>query len=416
MGVIPKGAKSNQEPIAAPWMRKAIENSRARNDEGYLAPLHIKHHGFGVETKRAGFFRLTRVGLMRYEGEDLPAVFADFIRIPEDVFATIERGEVPYRSVEIHDWRIPEIDSLALLEDEVPFFRLELLTVGKKIAAAANGTVEAHFFAREPVGQPVAVLVSDVGGAALFQMEDSPMTTRIDIDPVQGVKLQDKEDEKEMKAADDDEKKKDDDDTPKWAKAFLSKLDRALSLLGEKEPVEAAAKAEDDKSDEDTAPVDLSAKAKDEKEIVTLSATVAALTSRLDARDQKDAASEKTCSIVASLVGEGYHVDEASKESIATVVEKGDEALADEWVKVFKLHASKEPPTTLEGLEMNLSGKEPDEVLKFSKDPKDLEVAVRSWREFQELRAAGHLRDIPLERHLELAVERERALVLTQSN
>jgi hypothetical protein len=126
-------------PITKAWLANALKAFRARVGEGYLPPLHVYHHlhptGEARDTIPAGHFRPKRLGQLIYEGRPRTALFADLVEIPPTVYADIRAGRLSYRSVEIHPPHFPEesaeIDSVALLPDEVPFFRLPLLRVSE---------------------------------------------------------------------------------------------------------------------------------------------------------------------------------------------------------------------------------------------------------------------------------------------
>jgi hypothetical protein len=101
-----------------------------------MAPLHVRHHKEGASVEPAGFMLPSEVGPMKYEGRELATLFADFIQVPERVYARIKRGELPYVSVEILDISAdPEIDSCAIMDHVVPYFKYPLLTIGAEIPA-----------------------------------------------------------------------------------------------------------------------------------------------------------------------------------------------------------------------------------------------------------------------------------------
>ena len=112
------------------WLSGAVQKGLQRNAEGYLPPLHVRHHGDG-EVEAAGKFRVTRVGSILHGGVETPTVFADLVGVRPAIYERIRKGELSYRSVEILDVGATEIDSLALLDDEVPFFRFPLLRVAE---------------------------------------------------------------------------------------------------------------------------------------------------------------------------------------------------------------------------------------------------------------------------------------------
>ena len=126
--------KTKTTNVNKKWLTDAVKRGKHRfRADGYLPPLHIHHHHQGRETERAGFFRLRGVKRGKYEGKNIWVLHADLLRVPCGIYERIKAGELPYRSVEIHDVKKPEIDSLGLLDDEVPFFRLCLLTVGREV-------------------------------------------------------------------------------------------------------------------------------------------------------------------------------------------------------------------------------------------------------------------------------------------
>ncbi len=116
------------------WMTAAVQKADRRyREDYYLPPMHVNHHGTGREVRAAGFYRLKTVRKVPYEGKLVWTVFGDLIHVPENEYEEIRGGRLPYRSVEIFDLKAEEIDSLALMADEVPFFRLPLTTIGEEV-------------------------------------------------------------------------------------------------------------------------------------------------------------------------------------------------------------------------------------------------------------------------------------------
>jgi hypothetical protein len=120
------------------WLSRAVEINRTRRETGnYIGPLHVHHHprvqGEPDKSERAGHFLLKYVKPVEYEGESLPGLYADFIKVPAHIFEEIRKGLLPYRSVESLPPKYEEIDSIALLDTETPWFRLPLLTLGQEI-------------------------------------------------------------------------------------------------------------------------------------------------------------------------------------------------------------------------------------------------------------------------------------------
>jgi hypothetical protein len=133
------------------WLDSALTIAKTRMAEGYLPPMHVRHHEPGAsadEVEPAGFFKLKRVGTMIYEGQSRPTLFADMTGVPDRVFRRIKDGALPYRSVEIHK-SLRELDSLALLDHEVPFFRFELLRITDARPHAREGATVASMASDE---------------------------------------------------------------------------------------------------------------------------------------------------------------------------------------------------------------------------------------------------------------------------
>ena len=111
MGEMPKETRGNSFDVGRDWQEKAVAYHEMKyREDSYLPPLHVHHHSlFSDKTRGAGKFLLRRVAQKRYEGREMSTLFADLLQIPADVFDAIERGELPYRSIEIADWDKPEI-------------------------------------------------------------------------------------------------------------------------------------------------------------------------------------------------------------------------------------------------------------------------------------------------------------------
>lgn len=113
----------------ADWIQTAVAKAKQAATEGYLPPLHIRHHDDGPVPEPAGFFKITRTGPITFKGKTRTAIFADLVItrpwVEEDVLA----ARLPYRSVEIFNVDKPAIDSLALLDHEPPYLELPMLMV-----------------------------------------------------------------------------------------------------------------------------------------------------------------------------------------------------------------------------------------------------------------------------------------------
>lgn len=115
----------------AAWIDAAVAKAKASELEGYLPPLHIRHHGekSGADVRAAGFFRIRGTERIEFRGAVRLAVIADLVVTDPLVQSDIIAKRLPYRSVEIFNAKTPSIDSLALLDHEAPYLELPMLMV-----------------------------------------------------------------------------------------------------------------------------------------------------------------------------------------------------------------------------------------------------------------------------------------------
>lgn len=127
------------------WIEAAVVKAQQAEREGYLPPLHIRHHEAATEAadavRAAGFFRITGVEQMTFKGAPRLAVFADLVITDPAAQADVLAKRLPYRSVEIFDVGAPAIDSLALLDHEAPFLELPMLMVSQVAEAPQSSGV-----------------------------------------------------------------------------------------------------------------------------------------------------------------------------------------------------------------------------------------------------------------------------------
>ena len=221
MAEVPPGERGNKKRVGRKWMEAAVLKARRRwEDDGYKAPLHVSHHDMGGKTEAAGFIMPREVREMNYEGKAIWAIFAD-LEVKDEILGRIEKRELPYRSVEIFSWeKEPEINSLALLADDVPFFRFPLLTLGSE-----TGEVK-KFKTRKPL---VAARYSQTGSAILFSfkggtMKDSYMREEEEAEEVA------KDTEEQVKKEDEEEIKLEGDES--FESKVLGLLDRLAAHVG----------------------------------------------------------------------------------------------------------------------------------------------------------------------------------------
>jgi hypothetical protein len=164
--------------FGADFLRLALQRAQVRASEGYLPPLHLNHHGDADPVAFAGHVQLKRVGLLRHGGCVIQALFADLVGIPDAVYRRIAAGELPYRSIEIIDLATGEIDSLALLDHEVPYFRFPLLRVaeGALMSAGSAGSRYAAIYRWEQTMTPEETKPADAPAVKAEEMPKPAMT------------------------------------------------------------------------------------------------------------------------------------------------------------------------------------------------------------------------------------------------
>ncbi|MGB0890219.1 MAG: hypothetical protein ACPGWS_08045 [Solirubrobacterales bacterium] len=392
-GELPKNARGNDEDIGRAWMRKAIAKAQLREGEGYLPPLHIHHHSF-ERGKPAGHFKVTRVGKTTYEGEKIDVLFADLVKVHADVFELIRGGKLPYRSVEIHNFAEPEIDSLALLDSEVPFFRFELLT-GERIDLKEGDSPSVHSLAKTP-GPMCAVMTRDGGAFALAAFSDTneqdaqPDRFRWELDEngepritFEAPKSPEDEDGKHTNDGDDD------------IDAAILDCEKQLKKLLAKKKAKASAKAASD-----PAPSDRPVEPGGGKEGKVMSDTIdPKVAARLDAAEATaEAAKAETAKLRAEKTAElraadataqlkGCAINDKIRGRIAKFAALDDESVLDDYVEDLKEIAPKDPPKTFEAW---AGGEEiPEDIAAFEAEgPEALEAALKYGHEYE--RFAAH--------------------------
>lgn len=170
----------------AKWIGQAVSAAMAAEREGYLPPLHLRHHdkkGEDKDVRAAGFFRITRSAPIKFKGATRIAVFADLHLTDPSAAEMVLAKRLPYRSVEIFNVDKPMLDGLALLDHEAPFLQLPMLMVSRvdEMAGAGVGVSGDTFAARWSCEGPstrdsVACLYrSGRKAMMLFQADDQEM-------------------------------------------------------------------------------------------------------------------------------------------------------------------------------------------------------------------------------------------------
>ncbi len=242
------------DKVTRKWLSNALAKFQARASEGYLPPLHVYHHQFpngeSRQTIPAGHYRLTRTGPIVYEGNVIQALFADYVDVPPAIYADMKAGGLPYRSVEFgaahFDADNAEVDSLALLPDEVPFFRLPLLRIGSETPAAMSAPAMASAAHVHRTPGIARACFSDATGAAVLSCFAG--TSRFNANQEAPMPDEKKPEEKPAEAP--EEKKPEGDGAPAWASALHAKIDGFMAAMASMIPKPAAAEAAVEKEPE----------------------------------------------------------------------------------------------------------------------------------------------------------------------
>ena len=330
--------------FSAKWLSRALKRAKVREDEGYLPPLHVAHHGSPEDVQAAGKFRVTRMATINHGGKEVLALYADLVGVRPEFYSRIRRGELSYRSVEILDVDNPEIDSLALLDHEVPYFRFPLLRVQEGARRRATPVL-----AYSAVGRARTVLVQFAEEAAMPE-DNKP------------------EEEEEKMAAD------------QALKAIAKMLAKIADKLG----------VEDDDDDDEEGPEE--PPVQDAAEPIEVPAVVdheaagaqVAMAARLEALEHKLADSERQRRVDAhagKLGSRGYNAD--AVREFRSIADKHGEQAALSFAKGLDQLGPSEPPRNWAG-ELRTEDPDPAEVAVFAaQGPEQLEKARslhQSWQ------------------------------------
>lgn len=397
-GELAEGERGNAKPIDRKWMQSAIDQAKLRQGEGYKYRLHILHHDSSTKPQPAGEFNLTKVRPLTYEGRRMDVLHADFLNVPEHVFDAIQRGELLYRSVEINNIKgVPEIDSVALLSTETPFFRLpvtdgETVTLegdhqlAGTVAFQASGDKRAVLFRDTTEKQTMktatlkvvdgALELIDEGGA-VFNLADSgePSSGHFVCHTTDGAFSAKFEDEK-----------KDESDEVKKLKATIAKLRKQLEDKG------------GEKKDEEKMSASLTA------DTVKMQARLDVLESQAAERNAKDKADQRFKNAMSDLKDAGWHVPDRCVNNIKKFAAIEGDAL-DSYIEEFKATRPKDPRSLSSYIDEESTV--PDEVLKFkAHSPDDYERAAKLAAEYEdELVPAGFGNEFTLAEFLDLRMK-----------
>ena len=376
-----------EKEVGKDWLfaAKAKEDSRVANDD-YLPPLHIHHHGVR-ETTRAGFFRSKAVAQAKYQGKLLWMTFADLVRIPSAVYRKIKAGELPYRSVEIHSLDEPEINSLALLDDEVPFFRLSLLTIGKEIPVEGL-EVGKTIRAMNAESAPLLAYRALGNGSNVLMNLDSKLLRRQDmVNP---------EDEEKKKREEEEKKKGENlaDDQGELAKGLASIIAMLQSMMqrlagGETEetpedggapaPAENLSAKPPKKGSESSKGKDYAADLSKLPEAAR--APMAKMMGRVDALEHKSEVETAVFTATKELVTYGLDQEKTGKTLFSIAIKAGIPAMQS-YAQAVRDHGTKDPAPDVDG-SGDLGADLPKEMQVFANQGQEvLEEALKYSKEF----------------------------------
>lgn len=357
-------AHGHNPEITEDWLKAAKARFGARKAEGYLPPMHLRHHRFDV-AQRAGHFELIRLGRHKVDGSYLPTLFANLIRVPADRFAEMRRGEWPYRSVEIHDYSAPEIDSLALLDSEVPFFRypcMGLSDQGSQFQVSNNYSdhplraVAAH-------GKARAFLFRSTGG--LF-MDSQDTGTGADPEGegegASGIDLDELAAKLEAMLVE---------------KVVASVMERMGGKMGDDDAEE---------TEEEGGQMSAQSPAGDD------SAALAARLTHLEDNEEKRAAADRTRDRIDGAFGgplKSANLGTKGRERVEKFAASMSDSDWSEYVDQLATTVVRDDDDTLGDLFGSGESAQPSEVAQFSSDPKKYEIAKRVASEYAARKAAG---------------------------
>lgn len=387
-----------RKKITAEWLQAAVDRAQKRlREDRYLAPLHVHHHGltmFGTSRapERAGFVLPKAVRKMKYEGREVNVLFADLLRIPGNVYERIRNGELPYRSVEIADINEPEISSLALLENEVPFFRFPLLTV-KQV-----GPSKAEKFGQDAV-PAFAYRAAEPGAAVLFKFDGGKLMKYEDSVETEEEKKKKREQKDEGKKSEQMQENPGEEVTLKAIAELLKKIAEKLGVLGS--PDEAGKEEEAEGVPAEVKAASPAGEAYS-KTFAELQARIGVLEARMKAAEKE----RKIAGMVQAAVRElaSYNLSDDAENDLTALARAGGEEAIRAYVSAVKKYGVKDVPREFLAEFGAATEAEPEEVLKYSaQGPEKLELARKFSRMYDQVK---HVVTVP--RDVYIATEMER--------
>lgn len=409
------------------WIKAAVAFAKSAEAEGYLPPLHIRHHETDVEVRAAGFFRIVEASQITFKGASRLAVFADLVITDRGVQEEVLSKRLPYRSVEIFDISKPAINSLALLDHEAPYLELPMLMV--RAVDDRSAPVEGIAYTRvakpwrEANPQVAAVACFRLGAHAHLLFQDAQMGTEtkgqallFDGDEKTVDDEKPKEGADEEMAAEGDHEEPDGDESESSSEVAavcdairdgsisVAELQDILAAIEERK----AANAGEEETDETPAPAQVPGEAmQNDTETVTKLAgalgEIEALKAQMRERDASDQRRTDVAEAMKRLAGRPLGADLETKLE-AFHKEHGGAAFkahVDSMVASFAAFSGNER-TAPTGLKQET----PEVALKYQAQGVDaVNRAARFAAEHAELKKRGAI-NIPLDRYVELSMAR----------
>jgi len=267
MSELPKGAKDSVPyDIGREWLEKTMRNHLAifERASGRMHPLNLRHHDRGLPPMRAGYFLPKRVEQFSTEGRQSWTMFADLVKIPQEIFSQIEEGRWPYSSPEVAKWDENIIFALSLLDTEPSFFEYPPITIGAKIEEVPESEFVATHF--DDAGPAVGLITLQRRATVLFHYGSDPKPVSKAVGDGTGTATLTKLSKDGEPSKQEGANVKDEEKTEVAAKAEEAKPDQAAVKTEEKPAVEkkdnseAAKKGSGDSGAEPSEPASLAAK------------------------------------------------------------------------------------------------------------------------------------------------------------
>lgn len=420
------------------WIDEAIQYHQAQEANKGASPAHVGHHGEPVEVKPAGAWINTRKAQIRGKrGEVKPGVIVDLLLTNADAVARAKRGELLWRSPEIplaaaQRKAQPRFRSLALLDRNAPHNDdLPVLTVKPGGVSFENPASQSATWTLQDAGP---VLAFSAHGESIIALMEPEAVTEPAVTPSKPAKMRmrfnasvgtltnlDTNEVVSLKAGVGES------DTLRFesegGEGPAGLLERVKGLTAEdlatfrkglavflaEIGASSGAPITNQLGDvggpqmSDTNPtITPPATPKVDPEVVRLASEVETLKAKGAARERADALNAAADAAMVTLKGRTLPADQRAR-FLAFGEKYGADAIkfhADELAKALPSSTA----SFIETIDGGARGPQavPDEVLKFQDKGADAyEGAIRSWRRYEQVKAAGHT-DLSLTRWLEV--------------